>query len=128
MILISSLTPDIPSAGSIILRRHLVDNPEIDLQVIKTEPKKWTLRGILRRILGRVGRTKLSSFSQDAMVMWRGGWIDGELPAPEGVEIPSVVMTVAHHEACYAAMRYAKRYQLPLVTIFHDWWPDIPSV
>ena len=128
MILISSLTPDIPSAGSIILQRHLVDNPEIDLQVIKTEPKKWTLRGILRRILGRVGRTKLSSFSQDAMVLWHGGWIDGELPAPEAVEIPSVVMTVAHHEACYAAMRYAKRYQLPLVTIFHDWWPDIPSV
>ena len=31
VILISSLTPDIRSAGSIILRRHLVDNPEIDL-------------------------------------------------------------------------------------------------
>jgi glycosyltransferase involved in cell wall biosynthesis len=37
-------------------------------------------------------------------------------------------MTVAHEEACYAAMRYARRYDLPLVTFFHDWWPDIANV
>ena len=71
---------------------------------------------------------KLRPFCSRCHGMWRGGWIDAELPAPEAVEIPTVVMTVAHQEACYAAMRYAKRYQLPLVTIFHDWWPDIPPV
>ena len=128
VILISSLTPDIRSAGSIILRRHLVDDPHIDLQAIKTEPRKWTLRGMLRRVLGRIAQTKLRPFSQDVMALWRGGWIDAELPAPEDVGMPTVVMTVAHHEGCYAAMRYAKRHHLPLITIFHDWWPDIPPV
>ena len=128
MILISSMTTDMRCAGSIILRRHLVDNPQIDLQVAKTEPKKWTLRGVMRRALGRLGQTKLSPFSQDTMALWRGRWIDAELAAPEPGERPAVVMTVAHHEGCYAAMRYAKRYHLPLITIFHDWWPDYPSV
>ena len=128
MILISSVLPVLSGAGQSLLYRHLIDNPEIDLQVIKTEPKKWTPSEVLRRVLGRLGRTKLSPFCQDTMVLWRGGWIDAGLPAPENAEMPTVVMTVAHHEACYAAMRYAKRYQLPLVTIFHDWWPDIPTV
>ena len=127
MILISSMTTDMRCAGSIILRRHLVDNPWIDLQLVKTEPGKWTLRGVMRRVLGRLGQTKLRRFSQDAMALWRGRWIDAELAAPEATELNAVVMTVAHHEGCYAAMRYAKRYHLPLITIFHDWWPDYPS-
>ena len=112
------MLPVLSGAGQSLLYRHLIDNPEIDLQVIKTEPNKWTLRGVLRRILGRLGQTKLSAFSQDAMVLWHGGWIDAELPAPESSEMPTVVMTVAHHEACYAAMRYAKRYQLTTSDIF----------
>ena len=50
------MTTDMWCAGSIVLRRHLVDNPQIDLQVIKTEPKKWTLRGMLRRVLVALAR------------------------------------------------------------------------
>jgi glycosyltransferase involved in cell wall biosynthesis len=34
-------------------------------------------------------------------------------------------MTVAHNEECHAAMRYADKHDLPLVTFFHDWWPDM---
>ena len=128
VILVSSVTPSSYSAGPIVLQRHLVDNPEVILQVLKTEPKKGTLRYLLRRLLGRLGRTCCRRIAQDVIALWRGGWIDAELPAPEAVEIPTVVMTVAHQEACYAAMRYANKYQLPLVTIFHDWWPDIPPV
>ena len=83
----------------------------------------------MRRFLGRLGRIKfLHPLCQDMMALWRGGWIDAELPAPPDTEVPTAVMTVAHEEACYAAMRYAKRHQLPLITIFHDWWPDVPEM
>jgi hypothetical protein len=33
------------------------------------------------------------------------------------------VLTVAHDRKCFTAAEYAKRYGLPLVTIFHDWYP-----
>ena len=129
VILISTVTPGPNSAGQLVLQRHLVNEPVIDLQVMQTEPARQGLRRFMRRFLGRLGRIKLlHPLCQDMMLLWRGGWIDAELPVPDDIGIPTVVMTVAHEEACYAAMRYAQRYQLPLVTIFHDWWPDIPKV
>ncbi|MFM7406131.1 MAG: hypothetical protein ACKO3K_05565 [Cuspidothrix sp.] len=36
----------------------------------------------------------------------------------------AIVLTVAHGNGCWIA----QRYQLPLVTIFHDWFPDLPSL
>lgn len=39
-----------------------------------------------------------------------------------------MVLTVAHGDVCMAALRFAKNHKLPLVTFFHDWWPDIPDV
>lgn len=129
VILISTVTPGPNSAGQLVLQRHLVDEPAIDLQIMPTEPRKWGLRKFMRRLMGRLGQTELlHPFCQDIMALWRGGWIDDELPAPDHTEMPTVVMTVAHEEACFAAMRYAQQYQLPLVTIFHDWWPDMPEM
>lgn len=128
VILISSVTPSPHSAGQIILQRHLVDEPEVDLQVLHTEPQKRSLRKLLRSVLGRLGRTKLHPFCQDALAIWRGGWIDGELSIPFDTGGAKVVMTVAHGDAYYAAMRFAQLHNLPLVTFFHDWWPDVPHL
>jgi glycosyltransferase involved in cell wall biosynthesis len=129
VILISTVTPGPNSAGQLVLNRHLVNEPSVELQVIQTEPRKLGMRKFMRQLLGRLSQVEwLHPFCQDVMVLWRGGWIDAELPAPQVSEIPSVVMTVAHEEGCYAAMRYAERHDLPLVTFFHDWWPDMAEV
>jgi glycosyltransferase involved in cell wall biosynthesis len=107
----------------------LVNEPSVELQVMQTEPRKPGMRKFMRRLTGRLSQIKwLRPFCQDIMVLWRGGWIDSELPSPQVSDMPAVVMTVAHEEACYAAMRYARRYDLPLVTFFHDWWPDLAEV
>ena len=37
---------------------------------------------------------------------------------------PDLILTVAHGESWLTAMRIARRDRLPLVTIFHDWYPD----
>jgi hypothetical protein len=39
-----------------------------------------------------------------------------------------VVLTVAHGDAYCSALRFAKKHGLPLVSIFHDWWPDVPQL
>ena len=128
VILISSVTPSLYSAGHIILHRHLVDRPEIELIVLETEPRKPSIRKLARRGLACLARTKFCRYAQDMMSLWKGGWIDAELPVPEETDIATVVMTVAHGDAFCAAIRYANRYDLPLVTFFHDWWPDIPRI
>ena len=118
--------PDI--AGQVVLYRHLVDEPEIDLQVLETEPTRLGFNKLARWILGRLARTWCRRYVMDIMAMWLGRWIDPELPEPENTDMPTVVMTVAQEDACYAAMRYAQRHDLPLVTFFHDWWPDAVDV
>ena len=36
-----------------------------------------------------------------------------------------MVLTIAHGDLAYAAARCARQADLPMVTIFHDWWLDI---
>lgn len=128
VILISSVIPSTYSAGHMVLHRHLTNEPEIDLQILETGPQIRILQKLLRRLLCRLERLKLLRLYHDILAIWRGKWIDGELPAPEDTGVSSVVMTVAHGDAYHAAIRYAHLHQLPLVTIFHDWWPDIPPM
>jgi len=41
---------------------------------------------------------------------------------------PSVLLTVAHGGLCQQALRLSQEFNIPLVTIFHDWWPDISGL
>lgn len=128
VILISYVRPFPDIAGQVVLYRHLIDEKEIDLHILDTEPQKCGFRKLARKVLGRLGKTCCRRFVRDIMAMWCGRWIDPELPAPTNSDMPTVVMTVAQEDACYAAMRYAQKYNLPLVTFFHDWWPDAVDV
>jgi len=130
VILISSVHPEPTSAGQIILYRHLVNQPEIDLEVYGGEPQRFSLSMILRRVLGRVA--KLGGFFQVGVnslwVLWGGRWIDAELPRQVEKDRKTVVMTVAHGDGSMAAQRFARRHKLPLVVFFQDWWPDMADV
>jgi glycosyltransferase involved in cell wall biosynthesis len=41
---------------------------------------------------------------------------------------PDVIVTVAHGWWHIKARRVAKRFKLPLVSLFQDWWPDFPEI
>jgi glycosyltransferase involved in cell wall biosynthesis len=127
VILISSVKPNPSSAGEMLLYRHLVDNDDIDLLVVNCEPRKAGVRQFLRKFHASLYRTIFRRFAADLMVLWKGRWIDTDLPALVDSKVLTVVMTVAHGDAFHAAMRYADKYKLPLVTFFHDWWPDIAN-
>jgi hypothetical protein len=128
VILISSVHPEPTSAGQITLYRHLIGHSEIEVEVYGDEPVKLTPSTMLRRLFGRLGRTGFRRFAQDFWAVWEGRWLDSFLPGEVSQDGRTVVFTVAHGDACMAALRFANRNQLPFVTIFHDWWPDIPNV
>lgn len=129
VILISSVRPEPTSAGQMILYRHLVNSPGITLEVYGGEPKRPTISRLIRRIVGRIGKLdQFRNFVEDFWVLWDGRWIDREIPMMRSNRASSIVLTVAHGDAYNAARRYAVRQGLPLVTIFHDWWPDVASV
>jgi len=128
IIVISSVRPEPTSGGQIVLHRHLVNQPGIEWKYLDVQPDPWTTSGITCRIVERLAKTRLHFFAND-LSAWRDGrWRDGLLPKPVLDDIPTAVLTVAQGEACGTARRFAQKHNLPLVTFFHDWWPDMVSV
>jgi glycosyltransferase involved in cell wall biosynthesis len=128
VILISSVRPANTSGGEIVLYRHLVNQPGIKLEVYGDEPKEYSSRVILRRLVGKLGQTKLRRFAEDFWVFWQGTWLDSALPMVVPEPQRTVVMTVAHGDGFMAARRFARQHGLALVSFFHDWWPDMAEV
>lgn len=129
VIIISSVRPAPSSGGELILHRHFVGQPAIDCIYHGDEPKNHSLRSLARKLLGRIGRTRWTRWTNDVWVIWNGRWLDPLLPGSNSLGYPrTVVVTVAHGDACFAAMRFAKKNRLQLVTFFHDWWPDMPEI
>ena len=63
-----------------------------------------------------------------AWVLWKGCWIDEDLPTKVERDQKTIVGAVAHGDGFYAAQRFAKKHSLPLVVFFQDWWPDMAGV
>jgi hypothetical protein len=72
-----------------------------------------------------LNRTPFREFAAAVQVLRQGRrWDAPAWRAAQNFK-PELVLTVAHGDGCHAAARLAKRTQLPLVTFFHDWWPDL---
>jgi glycosyltransferase involved in cell wall biosynthesis len=128
VIVISSVRPEATSAGQLPLHRHLCGQPEITTDIYGAEPERLTCSSIIRRLFGRLNRTRFHQVAEDFWVLWQGRWLDWDLPRSLNEDKSIIVLTVAHGDACMAAWRFARKHRLPLVTFFHDWWPDIPNV
>lgn len=126
--LISSVRPEPTSAGNIVLYRHLVGQPGLEVEVYGEESTQLRMGTLGRRLFGRLSQTSFYRWAEDYFVWNQGHWLDAELPPPSTTNPVDIVMTVAHGDACWAALRYARKHRLPLVTFFHDWWPDIPQL
>lgn len=130
VIFISSVRPEPTSAGQIILYRHFCNRPEFDLEVYGFEPTKISVRMFVRRVLGKIAQFGgiFETLVNCAWVLWKGRWIDKDLPAKVEHDQKTIVGTVAHGDGFYAAQRFAKKHSLPLVVFFQDWWPDMAGV
>ena len=127
IILISSVPPNPTSSGEIVLYRHLSQAPKYKITVI-SESRKSSENKVISRILNRLSNTRLHNWLNDMKVIACGKSWDDSLKSRYPCHQNTIVLTVAHGDGCWAAHRYARKHKLPLVTIFHDWWPDIPYV
>jgi glycosyltransferase involved in cell wall biosynthesis len=125
IIVISSVRPEPTSAGQIILHRHLVNQPGIEWESYGSEPSRLTASSTFRRAMGHLAQTRLQRLARDFWAWRDGRWLDHLLPKAVPAGEQSVVLTVAQGDAFGAAWRFAQKHRLPLVTIFHDWWPDM---
>jgi glycosyltransferase involved in cell wall biosynthesis len=127
IIVISSVLPTPTSAGSIILHRHLsqLDNWGV---LVVSDPSESNSPNLLTKLLKRLERTRLHRFVNDLTVLAGGHRWEKNLRSHSTNSARTVVLTVAHGDGCCAAKQFAQKNDLPLVTIFHDWWPDMPAV
>lgn len=125
IIVISSVLPSNTSAGHVLLHRHLVNRKEIVLEICENRQSKWSVASCRRRIASALSSAAPRT-AQSLMLSANGNWYTSPTYVPS--DQPTVVLTVAHGDLFLPAMRYAREHGLPLVTFFHDWWPDIANV
>jgi glycosyltransferase involved in cell wall biosynthesis len=117
ILVLSSVTPKATGFGEITLYRHLVGEPRLTVEVV---PHPGTSR--LVRLLRR---TAFRTWLEAREVQRQGYRWDDRARAAAIVFKPQVILTIAAGDGCHAALRLARELGVPLVTIFHDWWPDI---
>ncbi|MEI6701948.1 MAG: glycosyltransferase, partial [Deltaproteobacteria bacterium] len=125
--LVSSILPNQTTGGEIVLHRHLSDQKTIDLHVFDGSPENRKLNAFGGVLFSRLQRTRFSKWVEDYWAMAAGVWVDRYLHRNNSAGF-DIVLTVAHGDAFLSAIRFAERNNLPLVSIFHDWWPDIAGV
>jgi glycosyltransferase involved in cell wall biosynthesis len=127
IVLISSVLPAPTSAGEIILHRHLSQAQDWNVSVI-ADRRRGSELSLPTRVVKRLYRTRFRRWAGSLDVLAHGRRWDILLPSRADGNHRTVVLTVAHGDGCWAARRFARKHSLPLATIFHDWWPDIPEV
>ena len=131
--MISSVSPEPTSAGQIVLYRHLNQATGWDVDIV-SNPYQGKSNRWQTKLINRLESTRFYRWGHHFQVIDRGMTWDGTVINSQKQLFNDrnnqkvIVLTVAHGDGCWAAQRFAHRYQLPLVTIFHDWWPDIPRL
>ncbi len=127
IILISSVVPTPTSGGEIVLYRHLHQLEFWDVTVVP-KPVDNIEGNFSHKLMARLSRTRFHPFVKDweviLEVLRHDNYWDKNLDIHGSQNKTSIVLTVAHGDGCWAAQRFAQKHKLPLVTIFHDWWPD----
>ena len=133
IIVISSVSPQPTGAGQVVLYRHLTQATSWDVQILPNPDDNKTHRW-LTKLIKRLEHTRFHRWSHDLDIIDNGDNWNAIMAnycqqlSSSTIENNTIVLTVAHGNGCWAAQRFAQRYQLPLVTIFHDWFPDLPSL
>jgi glycosyltransferase involved in cell wall biosynthesis len=133
IIVISSVSPQPTGAGQMLLYRHLSQANGWDVQIVPNPDDNQTYRW-QTKLIKRLEHTRFHRWSHDLDIIDNGDNWNAimanyyQQPSNSTIENNTIVLTVAHGNGCWAAQRFAQKYQLPLVTIFHDWFPDLPSL
>src|SRR5881296_2250858 len=128
VIVISSVKPEKSTAAAVTLHRHLVNRRGIQLHILPAEHHEIVQRSFHSKIIPRLMRTSARRWAGDIDYL-----LHTTLPFEKRLVAPlartrTVVLTLAYGSGCWVAQRDARRYRLPLIVRFDDWWPDIAGV
>ena len=129
VLVLSSVLPERTAGGPLLLYRHLkrlpsssfaclvanasdnssnLEFPEFRLE---RRAKSWLARSPLKRLVNN--RESIGEMISDRHVKEAISSFQAD-----------VILTVAHGELFHVALRQSQELNIPLVSIYHDWWPD----
>ena len=124
LLVLSEIEPARGTASAEILKRHLDDLAEPYLFVgpdhSALQPPKWKLR--LLSLVRKVAPRWASGFEHLRQIQEALQQLPERLP--EWAEV-DLILTVAHGRIGLNSWRLAQQTGIPLVTFFHDWWPEM---
>jgi glycosyltransferase involved in cell wall biosynthesis len=131
VLLVSPSFPAQTSAGRLILFRHFSRCLELVVGAIASEKNgNGDLRASVypHRLLERISRTRFHRYANDVMHCV-GPFCDRRDTNRLVARHPwDVVLTVAEGWQWQVAVDIAAMVPAPLVTIFHDWWPEVAEL
>ena len=124
VLVLSSVVPNARgSGGELVLHRHLDLTPEFAARIVS-----WQRFPFRLKLIGKLRQLGFRYVSQSWECLFP------VLPPAKMVHDliesfrPHVLLTVAHGWWHIQARRVARESNLPLVCLFHDWWPDFPEI
>lgn len=132
ILLISSALPQNTTAGEVVLYRHFSQLPEYSLAIASDTIENPLTENVVElnanRVLRRLTKTRLSQWIYDIYQCIHPFFDYKILRKFVRDYQPDVIVTVAEGIHWIAAQDMSQEFDLPLVTIFHDWWPDLASI
>ena len=96
---------------------------EVNQQVIDDHLAKTLTERFTRRLVTRLSVTRFSYVSHAYRHFVRALTLPGTLRRAIAAFAPEVVVTVAHGNLFNLALHTARLFKVPLVSVFHDYWP-----
>ncbi len=130
---ISSVLPEPTTGGEMLLHRHFSffmqeNETEWECHFFGQQNSSAKTDHLWNGFLSRLQHSRFSKYANDLLAIKCPPRLDSNSLNFTPSTMDGVVVTVAHGELFETAMRFAERHHLPLVSFFHDWWPDIPKV
>ena len=132
ILLISSVVPRNTTGGELVLYRHFSQFPGLRLAIATDQGQGLLAADIINiranRLLNRLAKTRFSKWFHDIFQCFNTFHDAQEVRNYIKDKKPDIILTVAHNEFCWLAQQIAQEFNIPLVTFFHDWWPDMAYV
>lgn len=132
VLLVSSVLPIDTAGGEVILYRHLSRWSELSLAIATDNYEDRVADSIVEvqahPLLNRLTKTRLSMWAHDIRQCFYPFYNCNQLRNYIQQNQPDLILTVAHGELCWIAQKMSVQFRIPLVTFFHDWWPNLAYV
>jgi len=123
-IFISEVLPEDSTGGQVVLFRHF-EGCKHQITAMPSfcfeSPNRFGR--FMRKFGARLEKTRFSWFVYAFKPWYDFFEISEEVDELIRSKRPDYILTVAHGRMCFRAEAVARRYAIPLITIFHDWYP-----